>query len=203
MKAAVYISITGLGLSLSSPVLSAAPSKEANALAMRGTEAARNRQWDEAIDDLRKATEMEKKYAPSLIAALLGRAATNGAQQQLPQATADYDEVLKLDPRNTTALEGRASIAIKANDLDKAAALYSEAIKVNPREPRFYQYRSYIYELKGDLKPAMADTEMVLKLQKDQPDAVARKQRLQARLAQGEQNQQPPVTSPQGRPPGG
>src|SRR3982751_113975 len=107
---------------------------EANALARRGTEAAKNRQWDEAIDDLRKATDMEKKYSPSLVAALLGRAATYASQQQFQQAAADYDEVLKFDSKNTTAIEGRGSMAMKLNDNDKALAMYSEAIKINPKE---------------------------------------------------------------------
>jgi tetratricopeptide (TPR) repeat protein len=171
---------------------------EANALARRGTEAARNRQWDEAIDDLRKAAEMERKYAPSLVAALLGRAATYAAQQQFQQAAADYDEVLKMDGRNTTALEGRASMAMKLNDMDKAVAVYSEAIKAEPKEIRYLQYRAYIYEVKGDLKNSMADNDKILKLQKDNPDAVARKQRLEARLAQEASNGGP--SAPQGRP---
>jgi tetratricopeptide (TPR) repeat protein len=189
-----------LGIALpASTSLCAPPKSEANALARRGTEAARNRQWDEAIDDLRKAAQMDRKYAPSLLAALLGRAATYAAQQQFPQAAADYDEVLKIDGRNMTALEGRASMAMKMNDMDKAVAMYSDAIKANPKELRYLQYRSYIYEVKGDLKNSMSDNEQILKLQKDNPDALARKKRLEARLAQTEaQGPQPPA--PQGKP---
>src|SRR4029077_5166549 len=81
-------------MSLGAPPKSNAKTNEANSLAMRGTEAARNQQWDEAINALRKATEMDHKYAPSLIAALLGRAATYAPQQQFQQAAADYDGVL-------------------------------------------------------------------------------------------------------------
>jgi tetratricopeptide (TPR) repeat protein len=157
---------------------------EANELARKGTEAARNRQWDEAIEDLRKAAGMDKKYSPSLLAALLGRAATYASQQQWQQAAADYDEVLKLDNRNVTALEGRGSTAMKMNDMDKALAMYSEAIKVNPKEIRYLQYRAYIYEVKGDLKNSMADNDKILKLEPNNPDAVARKQRLDTRIAQ-------------------
>jgi tetratricopeptide (TPR) repeat protein len=177
-------------------------SNEANTLARRGTEAARNRQWDEAIEDLRKAAEMDRKYAPSLVAALLGRAGTYAAQQQFQQAAADYDEVLKLESKNITALEGRGLMALKTNDMDKAQALYSEAIKANPKEIRYLQYRAYIYELKGDLKNSMADNDKVLKLQSDNPDAVARKARLEARLAQEGSGAAPaPAQSvPQGKP---
>jgi tetratricopeptide (TPR) repeat protein len=173
-------------MALPTAVALGAPQKssEANVLARRGTEAARNQQWDEAIDDLRKASSMDRKYAPSLVAALLGRAATSAAQQQFQQAAADYDEVLKLEPKNTTALEGRGSMALKLNDMGKALAMYSEASKVNPKEIRYLQYRAYIYEVKGDLKNSMADNDKVLKLQSNNPDALARKARLEARLAQ-------------------
>src|ERR1700731_2368523 len=175
------------------PSLPAQKKGEANALARRGTEAAQNKQWDDAIDDLHKAAEMDKKYVPNLVAALLGRAADHFGHQQYQEAANDYDEVSKLNPRNPTALEGRASVALKMNDMDKALALYSELIKINANEPRYYNYRSYIYEVKGDLKNSMADTEKVLKAQKDNKDAVARKARLQTRLALEAQNALPPA----------
>lgn len=182
----------------------AAPkSSEANALARRGTDAARNQQWDEAIEDLRKAAEMDRKYQASLVAALLGRAATYASQQQFQQAAADYDEVVKLDSKNVMALEGRASMAMKMNDMDKALAMYSDLIKINPKEIRYLQYRAYIYEVKGDLKNSMADAEKILKLDHSNADAQARKQRIETRLAQEKANQfPPPPNSSQPGPPG-
>ncbi|MEY2536685.1 MAG: hypothetical protein QOG67_425 [Verrucomicrobiota bacterium] len=173
------------------------PNREANNLARKGTDAARNQEWDEAVEDLRKATQMDRKYAPSLVAALQQRATAYAGQQKFQEAAADLDEALKLNPRNASALEARASVAMKLNDMDKALAAYSEAIKVNPNEIRYYQYRSYILEVKGDLKNAMADTEKVLKMQKDNPDALARKARLQAREAAGAT---PPPPPPQKKP---
>jgi cytochrome c-type biogenesis protein CcmH/NrfG len=78
--------------------------------------------------------------------------------------------------------------------------MYSEAIKVNPKEIRYLQYRAYIYEVKGDLKNSMADTEKILKLDKANADALARKARIEARQAQAQADQFPPVpqTSPKG-----
>jgi len=180
-----------LGIALSATTARCAPPKnEANVLAVRGTEAAKNQQWDEAIEDLRKAANMDHKYAPSLVAALLGRAGTYAAQQQFKEAATDYDEVLKLDSSNVTALEGRASMAMKLNDMDKAVAVYSQAIKAHPKEIRYLQYRAYIYEVKGDLKNSMADNDTILHIQKDNPDAKARKERLEKRMAMGDQGGQ-------------
>jgi tetratricopeptide (TPR) repeat protein len=193
MKQLVVVLVTVSFALLLSDRVRAQPNKEANSLARRGTEAAKDQNWDEAVNDLRKATEMDRKYAPSLAAALQGRAAAYASQQKFSEAAADYDEVIKLNPRNASALEGRASVAMKTNDTDKALAAYGEAIKLNPHEIRYYLYRGYILEVKGDFKNAMVDTEKALKIQKDNPDALARKTRLTARLAQ---EATPPPQSP-------
>jgi tetratricopeptide (TPR) repeat protein len=199
MKPFAVLLVT-LGIALSATTARCAPkNNEANALAVRGTEAAKNRQWDEAIEDLRKASNMDRKYAPSLVAALLGRAATYASQQQFKEAATDYDEALKFDSDNITALEGRASMAMKMNDMDKAVAVYTEAIKAHPKEIRYLQYRAYIYEVKGDLKNSMADNDKILHLEKDNQDALARKTRLEKRIANGDQGTQAQA-SPQGAP---
>jgi tetratricopeptide (TPR) repeat protein len=196
----VLVLVAVAGVTLSGSIGLAAPPKgEANALALRGTEAAKNGQWDDAIDDLRKATQMDHKYSPSLVAALLGRAANEATQQQFQQAANDYDDVIKLDGHNVKALEGRASMAIKSNDMDKAAAMYAELSKINPKEIKYVQHRAYIYEVKGDLKNAMAENDKILKLQKDDADALARKARLETRLAQEAANN-PQQSPPPGKP---
>jgi len=197
MKAVLLSMVLSASLAITASTGMAAPkSSEANSLARKGTEAVRNGEWEEGIQDLRKATEMDHKYASSLVAALLGRAATRASQQQFQEAATDYDEVLKLDSRNITALEGRASMAMKANDMDKALAMYSDAIKAEPKEIKFLQYRSYIYEVKGDLKNSMADTEKILKLDKSNADALARKERLEKRKAMEAANGGAPPANP-------
>jgi tetratricopeptide (TPR) repeat protein len=202
-RVVLLLTVVALAVPLSSSI-GAPKNNEANALARRGTEAARAGQWDDAIGDLRKATEMDHKYKASLVAALLGKAAAEAAAQQFQEAAGDYDEVLKLDKENTTALEGRASMAMKLNDMDKALEVYSTAIKANPKEIKYLQYRAYIYEVKGDLKNSMADAEKILKVDKTNADALARKQRIEQRLAQEQANQFPSTNptqpAPQGQP---
>jgi len=195
-KSLCFSLITALALCLLQTA-HAQGNREANSLARRGTDAAKNQEWDEAIEDLRKATGLDRKYAPSLAVALQGRATAYAAAQRFQEAAADLDEAIKVNPRNASAYEGRASLAIKMNDLDKAAAMYSEAIKLNPSELRYYLYRSYVYELKGDLKNSMADTEKVLKLDKGNAEALSRKARLETRLRQAaELNPPPPAPNP-------
>ena len=157
---------------------------EAAKLAREGAEAAKDNDWDKAVNAFRKAADLDRKHAKNLSAVLQQRAVAYMSQQQFPEAIADFSEALKITPKDPSIYERRAYVEMKLNDLDKALADYSEAIKLNPDEVRYYLLRSYIFESKGDLKNSMADTEKVLKLDKGNAEAQSRKARLQARLSQ-------------------
>ena len=153
--------------------------KEANKLARDGAEASKNQEWDKAIDSLRKATALDRKYAPNLAAVYQQRAYAAATNQQFQDAINDYSEALKISPEDARIYEQRAAVEMKLNDMDKALADYSEAIKLKPDEVRYYGYRSYIYEVKGDIKNSMADTDKVLKLDPKNQEAISRKKRLE------------------------
>ena len=169
---------TALFLS-SAPVIHAQGNSEATNVARQGSEAAKASDWNKAVDLFHKATEMDRKWAPNLVAALQQRGVAYMSQQKLPEAVADFSEALQINPRDAGIHERRAYVEMKLNDLDKALADYSDAININPREMRYYLLRSYIYETKGDVKNSMADTDHVLKMDKNNAEAHARKERLQ------------------------
>src|SRR6266480_8078652 len=93
---------------------------------------------------------------------------------------------------------------MKIQDYDKALADYSELIKQKPNEIRYLNYRAYIYELKNDLQNSLADNEKILKLDPNNQDAKARKQRIEQKIAENTPLTPPPgaVTSPKTSPPG-
>jgi tetratricopeptide (TPR) repeat protein len=153
--------------------------KEANKLAREGAEASKNQEWDKAIELLRKATDLDHKYADELAAVYQQRGYAAATNQQFQDAINDYSEAIKINPQDARIYEQRAAVEMKLNDTDKALADYSEAIKLKPNEVRYYLYRSYIYELKGDIKNSMADTEKVLKLDPESQEALSRKKRLE------------------------
>jgi tetratricopeptide (TPR) repeat protein len=153
--------------------------KEANKLARDGAEASKNQEWDQAVDLLRKATALDRKYAANLAAVYQQRGYAAATNQQFQDAISDYGEAIKINPEDARIYEQRAAVEMKLNDTDKALADYSEAIKLKPNEVRYYLYRSYIYEVKGDIKNSMADTEKVLKLDPKSQDALSRKKRLE------------------------
>ncbi len=157
--------------------------KEANKLAREGAEASKNQEWDKAIELLRKATDLDHKYADELSAVYQQRGYADATNQQFQDAINDYSEAIKLKSDDARIYEQRAAVEMKLNDMDKALADYSEAIKLKPNEVRYLNYRAYIYELKNDLKNSMADTEKDLKLDPNNQEAKARKNRLAARQA--------------------
>jgi len=196
-----FVLITALAL-CASQVCQAAEKKnpEANRLAREGAEAAKNQDFDKAVDLLKKATAMDHKYADELSAVYQQRGYAAATDQRYGDAVNDYGEALKLTPQNSRIYEQRAAVEMKIQDYEKALGDYSELIKQKPNEVRYYNYRAYIYEVKNDLKNSMTDTEKVLKLDPNNQDAKARKQRIEQKIAENQPLTPPPGTTPKPSP---
>ena len=179
---------------------------EANRLALEGAEAAKNQDFDKAVDLLKKATAMDKKYSDELSAVYQQRAYAAANDQRYGDAINDYNEALKLTPQNAARIhEPRAAIEVKIQDYDKAIADYSELIKLKPNEIKYVDHRAYVYELKNDLQNSLAENEKILKLDPNNQDAKARKQRLEQKIAERTPLTPPPrsPTAPPARSPAG
>jgi tetratricopeptide (TPR) repeat protein len=158
---------------------------EANKLAREGAEAAKNQDFDKAVDLLKKATAMDKKYGDELSAVYQQRGYAAANDQRYGDAINDYNEALKLTPQQAPRIhEQRAAVEMKIQDYDKALGDYSELIKQKPDEIKYLNYRAYVYELKNDLQNSMADNEKILKLDANNQDAKARKQRIEQKIAE-------------------
>ena len=168
---------------------------EANKLALEGAEAAKNQDWNKAVDLLKKAAAMDHKYTDELSAVYQRRGYAAANEQRYGDAINDYDEALKLTPQEAPRIhEQRAAVEMKIQDYDKALADYSELIKLKPNEIKYITYRAYIYELKNDLQNSMADNEKILKADPNNQDAKARKQRLEQKIAERTPLTPPPRT---------
>jgi tetratricopeptide (TPR) repeat protein len=204
-KSFAFTLITALALCLSQVCQGEAKKNvEANRLAREGAEAAKNQDWDKAVELLRKASAMDHKYADELAAVYQQRGYAAATNQQFQDAISDYSEAAKLTPQDVRIYEQRAAVEMKIQDYDKALADYSEVIKLKPNEARYYNYRAYIYELKNDSKNSLAETEKVLKMDPNNQEAKARKQRIEQKIAENTPLTPPPgaVTSPKTSPPG-
>jgi tetratricopeptide (TPR) repeat protein len=178
---------------------------EANRFAREGAEAAKNQDLDKAVDLLRKATNMDHKYADELSGVYQRRGYAYAKSQQFQEAIQDYSEAIKIQPKDPRIYEQRAAVEMKMYDYDKALADYSELIKLKPNEVRYLNYRAYVYEVKDDIKDSMADNEQVLKVDPNNQEAKTRKQRLEQKQAERMPLTPPPaaspVSSPKGSPP--
>ena len=150
--------VTTLGLSIAKSAQQEG-NPEAAKTAREASQAAKDQDWNKAIDLFRKAAEKDRKYTQNLAIAYLQRAYSYANDQRFQDALADLAEAIKINPRDEHAYAQRAAIEMKMIDYEKALADYGEAIKINPGEIKYHLYRGYIYELRGDLQNAMAETE--------------------------------------------
>src|SRR5215203_6517499 len=72
---------------------------EANKLALQGVEAAKNQDWNKAVDFLQKAAAMDHKYTDELSAVYQRRGYAAANEQRYGDAIHDYNEALKLTPQ--------------------------------------------------------------------------------------------------------
>jgi tetratricopeptide (TPR) repeat protein len=209
MKQILLICLTG-ALAMGLPQLSSARSHggskkrtEANKIATDGAEALKNKEWDKAVDLFRKATDMDKKYAVNLSAAMQQRAFAQTGQHQYQKAIRDYSDALDQTPGEAAIYEGRAYAEMMLQDYDSALKDYSKLIKMKPKDVGPLLRRSYIYEVKKENQKSMADVNRVLKLDPTNAEAKGRQQRLLLAKAVKASTQLPPgpITPPPTTPP--
>lgn len=169
--------VTVFGLSLAQSAQQEG-NAEAAKIAREASQAAKDQNWDKAIEGFRKAAEKDRKFTQSLALAYQQRAYSYAKDQRFQDALNDLNEAIKIKPE-ASAYEQRAAIEKGINDYDKALADLAEASKINPREVKYHNYRAGIYEIRGDLPNAMTETEAALKINSKNKEALDRKARLQ------------------------
>src|SRR5712692_4510875 len=108
---ALYL-VAGLTLSLSQPIYGQG-NLEANKLAREGSQASKDQDWDRAISLLKRAFDLDHKYAPNLAAAYEQRAFAEANDQRFRDAILDLEAALKISPREARIYEQRAAVEMK------------------------------------------------------------------------------------------
>jgi tetratricopeptide (TPR) repeat protein len=186
--------ITTLGL-VTAPAAQQEGNPEAAKLAREASQAAKDQNWDKAIDGFHKAAEKDRKFTASLALAYQQRAFAYANDQRFQDAMNDLAESIKIKP-DPRAYEQRAALEMRVSDYEKALADYTEASKMNPGEIRYHNYRAYIYETRGDLPNSMAENDAALKINGKSKEAVDRKARLQKIMSQNAVPTGTPVSAP-------
>jgi tetratricopeptide (TPR) repeat protein len=174
-------------------------SPEAAKIAREGSQAAKDQDWNKAIEKFQKAAQMDRKYAQSLALAYQQRAFSYANDNRFQDALNDLGESIKIKP-DARAFEQRAAIEMRISDNEKALADYAEASKLNPGEIKYHNYRAYIYETRGDLQNAMAENDAALKINGKSKEAMERKARLQKIMSQNSVPTGTPVAAPSSEP---
>jgi tetratricopeptide (TPR) repeat protein len=79
-------------------------------------------------------------------------------------ALVDFDEALKLEPRDRQALGLRGRALYHMGQYDRALAAFNELLRHYPRSDRAFNERGLVHVRKGDLDAALADYESAIKL---------------------------------------
>lgn len=112
-----------------------------------------------------------------------------GAETERPElltaALADYNEVLRLQPRNAAVYAQRAMLRqAELEDMQGAFADYSEAIRLGGGNFQLYSQRAYVRQRLGDRRGAIGDYTQALRLQPKWAGGYLNRGQLQLELRQ-------------------
>ena len=109
-------------------------------------------------------------------------------KEEYDKAIADFDEAIRLDPKDAEAYNDRGEAWYAKDDLDKAIADYDEAIRLDPDFAEAYRNRGLLLRRDGEYDKAIADFNEAIRLDpKDAPGGVLPRRRLESegRVRQG------------------
>ena len=96
--------------------------------------------------------------------AVMKRGTCYYAKHNIDRAVADYDQALRLDPKNAAAYDNRGNALHARGDWDGALKDYNESMRLNSRNPYVYVNRASVLMALGDLSGAFADYAKALTL---------------------------------------
>ena len=112
-----------------------------------------------------------KEKRTDLAADFFNRASAYDFAGKPDRALPDFDQAIKLAPKNADAYYRRDTIYWLKADYDRAIADFTRAIKINPKQALYFSYRGYARYAKGRFDLAIRDYDQAIKLQPDNADA--------------------------------
>jgi tetratricopeptide (TPR) repeat protein len=108
------------------------------------------------------------KVLPKSAVLYLARAAALTKNAEFERAQADFEQSLRLDPRDAEAWQRRGSMWASQEDWDKAIKAQADlerALKLEPKNADHYDIRAGLYRDIGDYERALADHDRAIALQ--------------------------------------
>ena len=144
---------------------------------------------DGAIADYEQAIAVDRTIAlarrnrSDIAKAYTNRGIAKSEQGDLPEAIADYDRVISINPDAAIAYHSRGVAKGRQGDLPGAIADYDRVISINPDTAIAYHSRGVAKGRQGDLPGAIADYDRAISIDPD--DAIAYNDRGVAKSEQG------------------
>jgi lipoprotein NlpI len=85
-------------------------------------------------------------------------------KNDLDRAIADFNEAIRLDPKDAVVFSLRGGVLSAKGDLDRAIADYNEAIRIDPKDAKAFYNRGIAYRDKDDPDRAIADYSQTIRL---------------------------------------
>ena len=119
---------------------------------------------DLAIQHCTRAIESGRYSGEDLSKLHYNRGIEWAAKGNHDRAIADYDDAIRLNPRNSDAYYNRGSAWGNKGDHDRAIADYDATIKLNPKDAAAHSGRAFERVAKGDYARAIEDYDASLQL---------------------------------------
>ena len=136
--------------------VSAQGPEDAAALARRGTASAGRHDYDSALADLTRATELEPNNADYFYE----RGRVFWSKKEQPKAMADFDRAIELRPEFVSALMSRAELRINARNFPEARADLDAIDKIAAKQADVRFEMALAYERVFLLAPAVAQFDL-------------------------------------------
>lgn len=118
---------------------------------------------DAAIAGCTKIIEDQKQKPKARAAAYYNRGNAHAARGDHDAAVADFDETLKLEPKNASAYNNRGNARSDKGEGDAALADFGAAIKQNARYASAYFNRANLLAARGDTAAALKDYDTAIR----------------------------------------
>lgn len=139
---------------------------DGNQFAKEGLEAAKRKDWDRAVDNLRKAVAAEpndNRNSVNLALALQERGVARVSRNQLDEGIADLSESLKMKGDNVTAHRFRGYALLTKRDYPHAIEDYDAVITANAADVEALDRRAYAFTATKQFDKAIADYTAMIK----------------------------------------
>jgi tetratricopeptide (TPR) repeat protein len=138
--------------------------------------------WDIQIGDCTAALQSGKYNNENLAILLTNRGNAYRNKDQYDRAIQDYNQAIKLNPKDSFPFNNRGNAYFNKGQYDRAIQDYNQAIKLNPTFAMAFNGRGAAYAGKGQFDNAIRDYDQAIKLNpsfelaiKNRTDAIANK----------------------------